>query len=152
MTATLETIERGFTPDEAVAAFDALPAVPTAALRGRWQGSEVPTGHPMDGVLTASGWYGKQFDDDEAVHPLIFETGRQVLAANPRRVPLSLAGLVPLPLVRASRSFLWLARPIIDSFRQVDARTVLGMVDFRDNVEPYFFVLRAETGLDRVSR
>ena len=34
---------------------------------GTWHGAEVPTGHPMDGLLEASGWWGKQFIDAETV-------------------------------------------------------------------------------------
>ena len=54
--------------------FDASPAVPAEAMIGTWQGDELPTGHPLDGMLAASGWWGKQFVDAETVHPLLFPT------------------------------------------------------------------------------
>ena len=34
---------------------------------GTWHGAEMPTGHPLDGLLAASGWWGKQFVDGETV-------------------------------------------------------------------------------------
>lgn len=42
---------------------------------GQWHGAELPTGHPLDGMLAASGWWGKAFLDSETVHPLLFPTG-----------------------------------------------------------------------------
>jgi hypothetical protein len=51
---------------------DCRPSVTPAAMRGRWVGHELATGHPWDGKLTAAGWQGKEFCDDETVHPLLF--------------------------------------------------------------------------------
>jgi hypothetical protein len=39
---------------------------------GRAAGGLLPTGSPLDGLLEVYGWYGKEFLDDEAVHPLLF--------------------------------------------------------------------------------
>jgi hypothetical protein len=39
---------------------------------GRWRGSGLPTGSPLDGLLESYGWYGKEFLDAETVHPLLF--------------------------------------------------------------------------------
>ena len=60
------------TTDEALTVFDAAPAVDPEFMIGTWQGAELPTAHPMDGLLEASGWWGKQFVDAETVHPLLF--------------------------------------------------------------------------------
>lgn len=164
----------GCTPEQAWALFDRLPvAAVDEIVTGRWQGSEIRTGHPFDGVLGASGWYGKQFDDANSVHPLLFsDTEGKIFAVDPRRVPLSLTGKVPLPGVRAIRKSLrytgialrtqrYTARlraveyrgvlsaamvydhlPIIDHFRRVDADTLFGVMDMRGMTEPYFFILR----------
>ncbi|MBH0774912.1 DUF4334 domain-containing protein [Nocardia bovistercoris] len=163
----------GCTPDRALALFDRLPAADVPEIvTGRWRGSEIDTGHPFDGVLGASGWYGKQFDDAETVHPLLFsDTTGKIFAVDPRRVPLSLTGKVPLSGMRAARKSLRYlgaalrttrpaARlrsieyrgvvsaamvydhlPIIDHFRRVDADTLFGVMDMRGLREPYFFVL-----------
>jgi hypothetical protein len=59
---------------DALAAFDAAEPVEPEFMIGIWHGAEVPTGHPLDGFLEASGWWGKQFVDAETVHPLLFPT------------------------------------------------------------------------------
>lgn len=62
------------TTADALALFDASPAVTPEFMIGTWHGDELPTGHPLDGMLEASGWWGKQFVDAETVHPLLFPT------------------------------------------------------------------------------
>ena len=160
------------TTGQALEFFDALPTVSVDDIRGRWAGRELHTRHPWDGLLTASGWYGKQFDSPEAVHPLLFQTPKGTLfPVNPARIPLSLAGRVPLVVVAAAHRFLDVTMPllrahepkarlrnlehrrkvsaamvydqlpIIDVFRRIDDTTLLGLMDMRAAVQPYFFVL-----------
>ncbi|WP_434447095.1 DUF4334 domain-containing protein [Lentzea sp. E54] len=170
----LSRLAAGCTTEEAFALFDVLAPVRAAEMTGRWRGSELPTGHPLDGLLTASGWYGKQFDDPESVHPLLFSRGDDVFAAEPRRLRFGLTGRVPLRLVRAGRAALRFLEPVlrtskprarlrdldyrgttsaamiydhlpvIDVFRRVDEHTLLGVVDMRGLAGPYFFVLRRQ--------
>ncbi|WP_433655968.1 DUF4334 domain-containing protein [Nocardia sp. CA-128927] len=164
------------TTEQALALYDSLPAVPSAEITtGRWQGDELDTGHQLAGVLVASGWYGKQFDDADTVHPLLFAVDGVVFPVDPRRVPLGLAGRIPMAGVRASKKALGYLRfafrthrptarlrnveyrgvvsaamiydhlPIIDHFRRVDERTLLGVMDMRGMTEPYFFILTQDT-------
>ena len=80
----MQTSERHFsiletakaTTDEALQVFDALEPVNLDFMLGRWQGSGIHTSHPMDGLLEASNWYGKEFIDPENVHPLLFLDSR----------------------------------------------------------------------------
>ncbi len=83
----------GVLPDEVLAFFDGLPAVLPGELTGRWRGSGLLTGSPLDGLLEVYGWYGKQFVDAETVHPLLFRDG----AGRPRPVD---PALIPLSLLR----------------------------------------------------
>lgn len=73
------------TTDDALTLFDTSPAAETDFMIGTWHGAELPTGHPLDGLLEVSGWWGKQFVDAETVHPLLFPTadGRALWALNP---------------------------------------------------------------------
>lgn len=81
--------------DEALALFDALPAVRPEEMLGEWRGEEFPTGHPMDGLLAATGWAGKRFEDTDRVHPLLFWNSERTgtFPVDPIRVPMGL----PLP-------------------------------------------------------
>ena len=173
--ARLATLEPRCSTDQALEFFDALPTVSADEIRGRWAGRELPTRHPWDGLLTASGWYGKQFDSPEAVHPLLFQTPKGTLfPVNPARLPLSLAGRVPMVAVSTTGRLLDVARPllrahepkarlrnlehrgkvtgamiydqlpIIDVFRRIDETTLLGLMEMRAVAQPYFFVLTCD--------
>ncbi len=86
---------------EALARFDAMPPVEPGALRGVWRGLGLPTGHPLDGLLEALGWFGKAFASDEDVHPLLFDAGpRGIVAVEPAWLPAAL----PLRLPGLARS------------------------------------------------
>lgn len=161
------------TTEEALDLFDGLPAVPVPFMIGTWAGAEFPTGHRMDGLLAATGWYGKRFVDAETVHPLLFHTPdrRAAFPVNPAFAPVGL----PLPAHRSyhrlvttlrplvgtrrptarlrtteyrgvpSATMIYDAKPINDVFRRVDDDTVLGVMDLR-GARPYFFVLRRDDG------
>jgi len=92
----------GVAVDEALDFFDGLPEVPTDDLLGRWRGSGLPTGSPLDGLLEAYGWYGKEFLDAERVHPLLFRTRSGPRPINPALLPLSV--LRDRPAVAHSRA------------------------------------------------
>jgi hypothetical protein len=78
---------------EALSVFDCLPPVATTDLVGRWRGWGLPTGSPLDGLLEAYGWWGKEVVDDDTVHPLLFADRR----GRPR--PLA-QGVVPVAVLR----------------------------------------------------
>ncbi len=87
---------------DALALFDASPAVEAEFMIGTWRGAELPTGHPLDGLLESSGWWGKQFVDNETVHPLLFPTGdgRALWAVNPILAFGGLGVVTRLPALR----------------------------------------------------
>jgi hypothetical protein len=161
--------------EEALALFDSLDPIPVDFMIGTWRGDEITTGHPLDGLLTATGWYGKQFVDADTVHPLLFHTADRNAAfpVDPARLPMR----VPLPtgpgqsyhrLITAARPLLattkptarlrmteyrgrssatmiYDAKPINDIFRKVSDDTVLGLMDRRGDDRPCPFVLRRAT-------
>lgn len=93
---------------DVLALFDALPAAPIEAMLGSWVGEGVATGHPLDGLLEASGWHGKRFDSADHVHPLVMADGRGLFTINPALLPLAAVtrgpGFARRPaLVRAGR-------------------------------------------------
>ncbi|PNP79754.1 hypothetical protein FNYG_06847 [Fusarium nygamai] len=161
-----EAVKAGkVTLEEAEQLFDSLPAVKPEELRGLWKGESFATGSPLDGGLEKSGWYGKEFIDNDKVHPLVFKSnsnGR--FNVNPVKI-LHLQNDVYLPDVQSdvetdqptarirvveyrgvpTASMVYNERPIIDSFRKVDENTVLGSMENPELPVPYFFVLRRET-------
>jgi hypothetical protein len=115
-----ETLPGGApSPEEALALFDGLAPVPIAAMVGTWRGAEFPSGHPLDGLLEASGWYGKRIDDAETVHPLLFYTAdrAQAFALDPGRLPMGLEHLLRLPLPRTPHlhRLVLAARPLMQT-------------------------------------
>jgi hypothetical protein len=59
---------------------------------GLWRGQSLPTGHPLDGLLEALGWYGKAIQGPNHVHPLLFcsPSGR-VRPLEPSLMPTAVA-------------------------------------------------------------
>lgn len=128
------------TTAEALEIYDAAPAVEPGFMIGTWHGAEVPTGHPMDGLLEASGWWGKQFVDAETVHPLLFPdlSGEKLWPLNPvlafsgaglatkipmlHRLPAAkpIAALRPLLRARSAKARLRTTR-----YRGVDTATMV---------------------------
>ncbi|MGK2879911.1 MAG: GXWXG domain-containing protein [Mycobacterium sp.] len=51
------------TSADARALFDESDPVAGEFMIGTWRGDELPTGHPLDGMLAVSGWWRKQFVD-----------------------------------------------------------------------------------------
>ncbi|CQA03863.1 Uncharacterised protein [Mycobacteroides abscessus] len=134
-TSDLLALEHGTTTQEALTFFDNLEPIRAEELIGqRWHGGEVPTGHSMDGILTVSGWYGKQFDDVDHVHPLLFsDGGGDIFAVDPMLAPMGLAGrvsgLTESPMVkRTSPTALSALKPLI---RTTKHRARLRNIEFR---------------------
>lgn len=134
----LETVPT--TTADALALFDAADPITVEAMFGTWHGAEVPTCHPLDGLLQASGWWGKRFVDAEKVDPLLFPAadGRSLWACNPalafgglrlstalpalRTVPVRrpIARLRPLLATKTPKARLRTTR-----FRSVDTATMI---------------------------
>ena len=100
--------------DDVLAEFDAAPPVPVEEMLGRWRGSGVPTGSPLDGLLESYGWYGKEFLDAETVHPLLFTTPSGPRPVDPALVPISVLRDRPaLAHSRAARLAFRAVRPLV---------------------------------------
>ena len=89
--------------DEALAIFDALPAVEVPFMLGAWKGAGFHTGHALDGVLEGYHWHGKRFDSVEHVHPLVFSRRDGSLTyVNPLLTLPSLGMLERLPVLESA--------------------------------------------------
>ena len=77
---------------EALSCFDGLAGLEPEGMIGRWRGAGLPTGHPLDGLLEALGWYGKAIEGADRVQPLLFRTpSGGVVALDPRFMPVGVA-------------------------------------------------------------
>ncbi|MDZ4726334.1 MAG: DUF4334 domain-containing protein [Leptospira sp.] len=84
------------TIDDSFKLFDSLDTVSLFYMMGRWKGSGFHTGHTMDGALETFNWYGKEFVDEDNVHPLVFKSfGKSLFKVNPSRMPVRLATIIP---------------------------------------------------------
>ena len=80
-------------------------------LIGRWRGSGLPTRSPLDGLLEAYGWYGKEFLDADRVHPLLFRTRSGPRPVDPALIPMGVLRNRP-GLARS-----WVARAAFSAVR-----------------------------------
>ena len=125
----LAQLEAGTTLAEALAFYDSRPAVACEEMSGRYAGRELRTGHPMDGLLEATGWYGKQFDDADHVHPLLFRDRRgEIFPVEPRIMPLGIAPSMPEAILNRSKGLIGGLRPLL---RARAHRARLRAVEFR---------------------
>lgn len=84
--------------DEALVLFDELETVDLDFMMGRWKGSGFHTNHPMDGLLEAFNWYGKEFINPDCVHPLLFsDNDGRVFKVDPNPIAMDLGLRFPIP-------------------------------------------------------
>jgi hypothetical protein len=165
--------QRKASPEDTMKLFDSLDAVDFAFMQGRWRGYEIATGHPMDGLLDVTGWYGKAFISPEEVHPLLFykRSRKGLYSVNPLLIPLS----IRFPKINALGFLMTLLSPIlqtrkpkarmrmvvyrgkltgamvydhkaiIDSFVKIDDNTMLGSMDQKGELHSYVFVLERDS-------
>lgn len=150
--------------------FDSLEPVMPSELAGIWRGEEILTGHPMDGLLSAARWYGKEFLNPQEVHPLLFSRNKgDPFSGNPGLLPLKTFMPAPRPLIKTlftvvspflhtkkGRARLYFQeyrgklttimhydqKPIIDAFAKISKGKILGLCDVAWVAEMgYFFIL-----------
>lgn len=87
---------------EAWTIFDRLEPVAVDFMFGTWKGVSFPTNHPLDGILEAYHWHGKQFVDAERVHPLVFQTlSGSTTSINPLWLLPAISWIERLPIPRS---------------------------------------------------
>lgn len=156
---------------EAIKFFDQLPAIQPDELTGTWRGKECMTGHPMEGLLQQTNWYGKAFFSDGNAHPLVFQKKDGTLFnLNPNFIPagfpmIKVPGFLVRPALKLFYPFLSTQKPkarlhlvsfrgkvssamiydrlaIIDHFRKIDEDSVLGLMEYKGYPKnKYFFFI-----------
>lgn len=126
---TLRTLAAGTTIEKALSFFDSLDPVTIEEMIGAWQGSGLPTGNPLDGLLESLGWHGKRFESADDAHPLLFRDKRGLFCVNPALVPIT-------AVVKYSRALhnplpTRLARPAIRLLQTPRPQARLRMIQYR---------------------
>lgn len=127
--ATLRSWEAGTTVADALALFDALPAVSVPDMLGCWRGSGLSTGNPLDGVLEAYHWHGKRFESLDDAHPLIFADRQGLFSVNPAGLPLTT--LFRLGRSLSDRRLARTVRPALRLRRTSRPKARLRMMEYR---------------------
>jgi GXWXG protein/Domain of unknown function (DUF4334) len=121
-TDALRWVERhrgGAAPADVLALADRLPGVAVEEMTGRWRGAELPTGSPLDGLLTAHRWWGKEVRDADTVHPLLFpDRAGRPRPIDPAPAPLGLVRRAPgLARSAPARLAFTAVRPLLTTHR-----------------------------------
>jgi len=123
---------RRATPQAALEYYDTLEPIDVEFMMGRWTGYEISTGHPQDGVLEATRWYGKEFEDAETVHPLLHLDGRgRIFRVRPRPTMVHLS--MSMPILK-SRPMQPMSRLITRLLKTNDSQARARMIEFRGKV------------------
>lgn len=157
--------DKKITTEDAFEIFDGLEPATLDFMIGRWKGSSVLSGHPLDGQLEHTGWYGKLFLNTEEVHPLLYYTNDRtaIYSANPtglhtqtedveggstQRHEQTKEGKARLRNTvyrgRVSATMIYDERPILDIFVKIDEVTVLGVMDAKGDAGSFFFLLERD--------
>ncbi len=86
--------------EEILSIFDGLDPVNLEFMMSRWKGAEIQTSHPLNGLLDATRWYGKQFVSTDHVHPLLFvDSNNNIFKVAPN--PLAMKSALRFPILKS---------------------------------------------------
>ncbi|KAL4927352.1 DUF4334 domain-containing protein [Aspergillus undulatus] len=155
----LETLTRirdskSVTPLAATNLFDSLPPLPATEMLGEWKGTCALTNHPGTKALFDLRWVGKNFNSFDDVDPIISSSPDGTGAG---RVVNGVMGKARLKECKynhvLSAAMIYNDRPIIDHFRRIDERSVMGVMEatLDESNHPLFFILeRVRAGKGRL--
>ncbi|MDJ0702151.1 MAG: DUF4334 domain-containing protein [Leptolyngbyaceae cyanobacterium MO_188.B28] len=118
--------------EEALELFDRLDSVNLEFMMGIWRGSGFHTNHPMDGLLEASNWYGKEFIGPDQVHPLLFLDGhKKIFKVAPNPIAMNLALRFPFPKSNAIKPLLTLVNSML---KTEESQARIRMMEHRQKI------------------
>ncbi|MFT5193834.1 MAG: hypothetical protein ACI9EW_004185 [Cellvibrionaceae bacterium] len=125
----IDDLTNGTTTVKALHAFDQLDPIDLDFMLGRWTGAEIPTGHPLDRLLEASNWYGKEFVDADNVHPLVLsKRNGQTYKTTPMMLMMTLGMNVPIFKNLAMKPINGLVTRLVATHK---SKARMRMLDFR---------------------
>jgi hypothetical protein len=143
-------------PSAAPAELDALWAdlsvLAADDMLGAWRGGDFATGHPAGRLLGKIGWHGKRFDSLLEGHPLICRDEDGRLYSNTQYAAGGHSSLWEVGFRgETTATMVYDAMPVLDHFKRVDERTVMGIMngklaDAFGTADLYYFWLEREDG------
>lgn len=125
----LRTWSSGVDPAELDEIWAVLSTVDADDVLGRWKGDDFATGHPINGMLTTSRWYGKTFRSRSDAHPLICCDENGELFSN-LKMGDGAASLWNVEFRgEVTATMVYDGRPVFDHFKAVDANTLMGIMN-----------------------
>lgn len=120
------------TTEEALKFFDELETVDLDFMIGRWRGTGLHTSHPIDGLLEAFNWYGKEFIAPDQVHPLLFlDNNNQIFKVAPHPTLMDLVVRFPF---RPNPALKPLLTTINLMFKTEQSQARLRMMEYRHKI------------------
>ena len=127
--AALRERESGVDPEELDRVWASLAPVDVSEVLGRWKGDDFATGHPINGRLSSSRWYGKTFRSPSDAKPLVCYDADGELFSN---VELG-GGEASLWNVEfrgeVTATMVYDGRPVLDHIKRVDETTLMGIMN-----------------------
>jgi hypothetical protein len=118
--------------DEALKLFDELDTVDLEFMIGRWKGAGLHTDHPMDGLLEATNWYGKEFITPDCVHPLLFlDNNDRIFKVAPNLMGMNLALRFPIAKSKAIEPLL---NFMVSTFKTEKSQARIRMMEHRQKI------------------
>lgn len=142
-------------PEDLDRIWESLEAVDTSQILAQWKGADIPTGHPLDGMLGTINWYGKRFVSETDAVPLLCTAADGTLYSN-KDLANGEASLWNEEFRgEVTATMVYDGIPVHDHFKKVDDDTLMGIMNGKIgilaekagiSVTPedghYYFVLR----------
>lgn len=113
-------------------------------LWGSWEGAELPTGHPLSGLLGKIRWVGKRFVGPLDVQPLVCRAPDGSLFSNTALAKGEASAWMIEFRGEVTATMVYDGAPTFDHFKRIDDRLLIGIMNGKGVLHegrPFYFVL-----------
>lgn len=116
-------------PSELDEVWASLDSVKSSEILAQWKGADIPTGHPLDGMLGTINWYGKRFISETDCIPLLCSSPDGSLYSN-KDIANGEASLWNEEFRgEVTATMVYDGIPVHDHFKKVDDNTLMGIMN-----------------------
>ena len=149
MSEVLRLRDAGSSPAELDALWASLPVADASHILGRYRGSAIPTGHPLEKALVRARWWGKEFRALDDVSPLLCldDAGELVSNVELGKGEASLWNVEFRGEVTAT--MVYDGQPVFDHLKRAGDGVLMGVMNGKGahilfQGAPFYFVLERE--------